>query len=295
MNDLVLYMCLGVCTPVKIWRCQYSQPGAKLNTYSSSFMAGNSNPADSAITREDVEIFQRLLQTFKVLQSRESQRLSSQTTQNTSLPTESSDMLHPETMSRGQNDADDAHSHDKHSEGVEGYEDDMIDGSMREDLSEGSDSDTDRYDMNDTDDFEDEEMNRGMHQGNQEGGRGGEREDDISAPDVDMSVGDESSPRLSSAESSRADDDAERHKTQLYNTEDLCCWNDGCNGREFLTKSNLVRHWIEKCNAHSTYCCPSCGAVFNQFELQSETRRLTGAARIGFDGIQTGESGSASG
>ncbi|KAB8220763.1 hypothetical protein BDV33DRAFT_190997 [Aspergillus novoparasiticus] len=42
------------------------------------------------------------------------------------------------------------------------------------------------------------------------------------------------------------------------------CWDHGCNGREFSTFSNLLRHQREKSGVVAKAECPSCGAVFTR-------------------------------
>ncbi|KAJ9199634.1 hypothetical protein DTO164E3_4519 [Paecilomyces variotii] len=42
------------------------------------------------------------------------------------------------------------------------------------------------------------------------------------------------------------------------------CWDHGCNGREFSTFSNLLRHQRERAGASSKSECPYCGTVFTR-------------------------------
>lgn len=42
------------------------------------------------------------------------------------------------------------------------------------------------------------------------------------------------------------------------------CWDHGCNGREFSSRSNLVRHKKEKEGEAAKVVCPLCGAVFSR-------------------------------
>jgi hypothetical protein len=42
------------------------------------------------------------------------------------------------------------------------------------------------------------------------------------------------------------------------------CWEHGCNGREFSSKSNLMRHTKEKSGASNKCTCPLCGAIFTR-------------------------------
>ncbi|KAI8939656.1 hypothetical protein NX059_003413 [Plenodomus lindquistii] len=42
------------------------------------------------------------------------------------------------------------------------------------------------------------------------------------------------------------------------------CWDHGCNGRQFSTFSNLLRHQREKSGTASKSLCPKCGAEFTR-------------------------------
>lgn len=42
------------------------------------------------------------------------------------------------------------------------------------------------------------------------------------------------------------------------------CWEHGCNGRQFSTFSNLLRHQREKSGQASKASCPDCGAEFTR-------------------------------
>lgn len=42
------------------------------------------------------------------------------------------------------------------------------------------------------------------------------------------------------------------------------CWDHGCNGREFSTFSNLLRHQREKSGTAAKSYCPKCGAEFTR-------------------------------
>lgn len=42
------------------------------------------------------------------------------------------------------------------------------------------------------------------------------------------------------------------------------CWDHGCNGRQFSTFSNLLRHQREKSGSASKSYCPRCGAEFTR-------------------------------
>lgn len=42
------------------------------------------------------------------------------------------------------------------------------------------------------------------------------------------------------------------------------CWEHGCNGRQFSTFSNLLRHQREKSGQAAKATCPDCGAEFTR-------------------------------
>ncbi|OSS43303.1 hypothetical protein B5807_12056 [Epicoccum nigrum] len=42
------------------------------------------------------------------------------------------------------------------------------------------------------------------------------------------------------------------------------CWDHGCNGKKFSTRSNLLRHHIEMGNARPRFNCTICGAFFSR-------------------------------
>ncbi|KAK9798731.1 putative C2H2-type domain-containing protein [Seiridium cardinale] len=42
------------------------------------------------------------------------------------------------------------------------------------------------------------------------------------------------------------------------------CWDHGCNGREFSSMSNYVRHARERAHANAKCTCPLCGAIFTR-------------------------------
>jgi hypothetical protein len=42
------------------------------------------------------------------------------------------------------------------------------------------------------------------------------------------------------------------------------CWDHGCNGRQFSTYSNLLRHQREKSGKSTVSTCPRCGAQFTR-------------------------------
>jgi len=42
------------------------------------------------------------------------------------------------------------------------------------------------------------------------------------------------------------------------------CWEHGCNGRQFSTFSNLLRHQREKSGQAAKVSCPNCGAEFTR-------------------------------
>lgn len=64
------------------------------------------------------------------------------------------------------------------------------------------------------------------------------------------------------------------------------CWEHGCNGREFSTFSNLLRHQREKSGTAAKSYCPHCGAEFTRTTARNghmehgkcKTRRATGGS-----------------
>jgi hypothetical protein len=52
------------------------------------------------------------------------------------------------------------------------------------------------------------------------------------------------------------------------------CWDHGCNGRQFSTFSNLLRHQREKSGASQKSTCPRCGAVFTRTTARNGTYNL---------------------
>lgn len=48
------------------------------------------------------------------------------------------------------------------------------------------------------------------------------------------------------------------------------CWDHGCNGRQFSTRSNLLRHQIEKGKARPNFKCPTCGAFFSRTTARNQ-------------------------
>lgn len=42
------------------------------------------------------------------------------------------------------------------------------------------------------------------------------------------------------------------------------CWEHGCDGRTFSTRSNLSRHQREKANQTPSFSCPKCGVTFRR-------------------------------
>ena len=66
------------------------------------------------------------------------------------------------------------------------------------------------------------------------------------------------------------------------------CWEHGCNGRQFSTFSNLLRHQREKSGQAAKATCPNCGAEFtrttvrglaNQCSIKHSTNYIAGSQR----------------
>ncbi|OJK02273.1 hypothetical protein ASPACDRAFT_41097 [Aspergillus aculeatus ATCC 16872] len=69
----------------------------------------------------------------------------------------------------------------------------------------------------------------------------------------------------SSPESAQNSSDPEQQQVRVISFRPKPqCWDHGCNGREFSTFSNLLRHQREKSGVVAKAECPSCGAVFTR-------------------------------
>lgn len=53
-------------------------------------------------------------------------------------------------------------------------------------------------------------------------------------------------------------------------SDDLRCWEHGCNGRAFTTSSNLNRHRRERSSGRAFHLCPLCGAYFSRTTARNE-------------------------
>ncbi|KAI0183947.1 hypothetical protein EV127DRAFT_506082 [Xylaria flabelliformis] len=58
--------------------------------------------------------------------------------------------------------------------------------------------------------------------------------------------------------------DGANHDRLTERDEKPRCWEHGCNGKEFSSKSNLMRHVKEKSGASNKCTCPLCGAIFTR-------------------------------
>ena len=54
------------------------------------------------------------------------------------------------------------------------------------------------------------------------------------------------------------------HVRMVQNRPKPQCWEHGCNGRQFSTFSNLLRHQREKSGQSTKASCPNCGAEFTR-------------------------------
>lgn len=67
------------------------------------------------------------------------------------------------------------------------------------------------------------------------------------------------------------------------------CWDHGCNGREFSTFSNLLRHQREKSGSAAKSYCPRCSAEFTRTTARNghmehgkcKSRRTSGVGVLG--------------
>lgn len=72
-----------------------------------------------------------------------------------------------------------------------------------------------------------------------------------------MYRGQQVSPKMGSSESGD-------HVRVVHSRPKPQCWEHGCNGRQFSTFSNLLRHQREKSGVAQKSSCPNCGAEFTR-------------------------------
>lgn len=58
------------------------------------------------------------------------------------------------------------------------------------------------------------------------------------------------------------------------------CWKHGCNGRLFSSRSNLLRHYVEKGKARPKFTCPVCGAYFSRSTARNQHVKKRSCNRI---------------
>ncbi|UKZ53730.1 hypothetical protein TrVGV298_007527 [Trichoderma virens] len=63
---------------------------------------------------------------------------------------------------------------------------------------------------------------------------------------------------------SSSSQDSSSHVRVVQNRPKPRCWEHGCNGRQFSTFSNLLRHQREKSGQAAKATCPNCGAEFTR-------------------------------
>ena len=147
-------------------------------------------------------------------------------------------------------------------------EDDTDEDGIDEDDTD--EDDTDEYDTEEyVEDRQDREENDDMHD-----------EDDNTIIDIDIDMEGENSRRDSRASSPRirypttnqgyAKEQGQDQEGTSERNSDLRCWEHGCNGRKFSTRSNLVRHRIENSKARPVCSCPQCGAVFSRTTARNQ-------------------------
>ncbi|KAL7935250.1 hypothetical protein V8C35DRAFT_298938 [Trichoderma chlorosporum] len=67
-----------------------------------------------------------------------------------------------------------------------------------------------------------------------------------------------------SSAGSSSSQDSSSHVRVVQNRPKPRCWEHGCNGRQFSTFSNLLRHQREKSGQAAKATCPNCGAEFTR-------------------------------
>ncbi|GAB1319523.1 hypothetical protein MFIFM68171_09733 [Madurella fahalii] len=77
-------------------------------------------------------------------------------------------------------------------------------------------------------------------------------------PDPDMGMYQVSPPVIPGSQ------DANRQVRVVHSRPKPQCWEHGCNGRQFSTFSNLLRHQREKSGQATKAICPNCGAEFTR-------------------------------
>ncbi|KAI1144829.1 hypothetical protein F4825DRAFT_445428 [Nemania diffusa] len=59
-------------------------------------------------------------------------------------------------------------------------------------------------------------------------------------------------------------DSSDNNSSASSNSSKPQCWDHGCNGREFSSRSNYRRHVRERSGSSAKCTCPMCGAVFTR-------------------------------
>jgi hypothetical protein len=79
-----------------------------------------------------------------------------------------------------------------------------------------------------------------------------------------MSAMHSNGPASSATSTGTGSPDSTGHVRVVQNRPKPRCWEHGCNGRQFSTFSNLLRHQREKSGQAAKATCPNCGAEFTR-------------------------------
>ena len=232
-------------------------------------MFENSNPGVPSTLREDLELFRRVMRVINVLEDRDMNRL-------TQAFSPSSDIgLQPAFNSDPRGCRPDAETGDNAIEDEDDEEDD-------DDEDDEDDEDANSDDDNDNDDDDEENEDELDWDEDNEDDDDNESDDTSyyyeqpqrSKDHTDVLSSEQQPTPLTTRAPSPAKDDSQEIEHDASNDADLCCWEHGCNGRKFTTRSNLGRHQREKSWARPACHCPRCGAIFSR-----TTARNTHVAR----------------
>jgi uncharacterized C2H2 Zn-finger protein len=232
--------------------------------------------------QEDLELFRRLMRVMNVLQHRgtidqrfsPSPSISRQPAFNSDLQRRRPDVdFQDDAMKDGDestdDDDDDDDGDDDDDDDDEEDEDDDDNDSEEEEEEEDDDDDDDDDEEEEEDDEEDED---------DDGSESDELSDYYEEPQVPGGptnilfpkdptyvLSDQQPPTsLTAPASDPAKNGARAVEQDAGDDVDLCCWEHGCNGRKFTTRSNLKRHRREKSRARLECRCPRCDAIFSR-------------------------------
>jgi len=157
---------------------------------------------------------------------------------------------------------------------------DFQDDSMEDSCEQTDDDDEDDDEEDEDDDCNDseEEEDQDEEDEDDEGSESDDSSDYFEVPQLSEGPSSSKSPKepahvlsfsqppasLTNTVPGPAKDRARYIEQEAGDDADLCCWEHGCNGRSFTTRSNLRRHQREKSRARPVCQCPRCGAIFSR-------------------------------